>query len=164
MRVYFVMLLAIIISWYVEPLSASPTRDGGGIVYHRSDCGYSNVRFYGLGGDGDGSTCWDQWMNPVNFKTLNEWDRGIIHSADFNFKAEELACVQNAGQADGIISAPGLRKYVFVKARFDQCGIGFVYDNDSFPFTRDVFNKNNTVDQLNAEYARWKRWPQFGSQ
>lgn len=35
---------------------AAPTR-GGGIVYHRSDCGWPNVRSYAFGGAASGSSC-----------------------------------------------------------------------------------------------------------
>ena len=35
-------------------------RNGDGIVYHRSDCGDNNVRWYGFGGDGPCSTC-ESW-------------------------------------------------------------------------------------------------------
>jgi hypothetical protein len=41
-------------------------KNGDGIVYNKSDCGETNVRFYGFGGDGPGSACgtWslDTWM------------------------------------------------------------------------------------------------------
>ena len=32
-------------------------RNGNGVVYNSSDCGYPNVRWYGFGGDGPGSSC-----------------------------------------------------------------------------------------------------------
>jgi hypothetical protein len=38
-------------------LSSKAGRNGGGFVYHRSNCGYPNVRFYCCGGDGPGSGC-----------------------------------------------------------------------------------------------------------
>ena len=65
-------------------------RNGDGIVYHRSDCsgagdvesGSGYVRFYGLGGDGPGSVC-GTWF-------LEDWKIAVIHSADWNFRAEDL--------------------------------------------------------------------------
>ena len=35
-------------------------KNGDGIVYHRSDCGDNNVRWYGFGGDAPCSTC-ESW-------------------------------------------------------------------------------------------------------
>lgn len=60
-------------------------RNGGGIVYHRSDCSYGYVRFYGFGGDGPGSVC-GTW-------SLAAYQRDIIHSFDWNFRTEELTQV-----------------------------------------------------------------------
>lgn len=60
-------------------------RNGGGIVYHRSDCGYGYVRFYGFGGDGPGSACGTWALAP--------YQRDIIHSFDWNFRTEDLTAV-----------------------------------------------------------------------
>jgi len=38
-------------------LSSKADNNGDGFVYHRSDCGYPNVRMYGAGGRWDGSNC-----------------------------------------------------------------------------------------------------------
>jgi hypothetical protein len=65
-------------------------KNGDGIVYHRSDCsgwgdvssGNGYVRFYGCGGDADGSIC-GTWL-------LEDWKIAVIHHADWNFKAEDL--------------------------------------------------------------------------
>jgi hypothetical protein len=160
MKSIILLAIATIIHWSSQPVMAADTRSGGGIVYHRSDCGYPNVRFYGKGGEWDGSTCDKIWVNPVNWQTLNKFDFAIIHSFDFNFKAEELACFQAGGQAEGGISAPGMREFRFDRSRFDSCGIGFVYDSDSYPFMRNL-GPNHTVEDLNEERKRWARWPQF---
>ena len=68
----------------VSGIKGAP-QNGGGIVYHRSDCGYSNVRWYGAGGDGPGSAC-GTWGVPA-------WQRDVIHSFDWNFKTEDLTFV-----------------------------------------------------------------------
>jgi hypothetical protein len=39
-----------------------PRRNGDGFVFHRSDCGYPNVRMYSFGGDGPGSAC-GYWLD-----------------------------------------------------------------------------------------------------
>lgn len=65
-------------------------KNGDGIVYHRSDCsnagdvfsGHGYVRFYGGGGDYDGSIC-GTWL-------LEDWKIAVIHHADWNFRAEDL--------------------------------------------------------------------------
>jgi hypothetical protein len=66
------------------PVKGAP-RNGGGIVYHRSDCSYGNVRFYGFGGDGPGSACGTWALAP--------YQRDIIHSFDWNFRTEDLTAV-----------------------------------------------------------------------
>ena len=43
-------------------LSSKADNNGDGIVYHRSDCGYPNVRSYGAGGRWGGSGC-DRWVS-----------------------------------------------------------------------------------------------------
>ena len=63
-------------------------RNGGGIVYHRSDCSYGNVRFYGVGGDGPGSIC-GGWLT---FR----WQADIVHSFDWNFRLEDLDNLRQA--------------------------------------------------------------------
>ena len=45
-------------------LSSKADNNGDGIVYHRSDCGYPNVRFYGAGGRWGGSGC-GYWLSHV---------------------------------------------------------------------------------------------------
>jgi hypothetical protein len=57
-------------------------KNGGGIVYHSSDCGSDYVRWYGFGGDGKGQPC-DTWG-------LEPFKIDVIHSADWNFTAEDL--------------------------------------------------------------------------
>lgn len=47
------------------PASAyAAPNNGWGIVYNKSDCGVPNVRFYGLGGRGGGSTC-GRWIDKT---------------------------------------------------------------------------------------------------
>lgn len=43
-----------------------PKRNGDGIVFHHSDCGYPNVRMYSFGGDGPGSACSGIWLQNIN--------------------------------------------------------------------------------------------------
>jgi hypothetical protein len=66
-------------------------KNGGEIVYHRSDCGTNGVRFYGNGGDWDGSTCWDwglgqDMIDVVHNKGFNNGSPG-----DHNWTLYELA-------------------------------------------------------------------------
>ena len=46
-------------------------KNGDGIVYHPSNCGYPNVRWYGFGGDGPGQSCntWSLSPGALKFKT-----------------------------------------------------------------------------------------------
>ena len=60
-------------------------RNGDGIVYHGSDCGEDYVRWYGLGGDGEGQPC-DRWLVG-----LPDWVYKMVHYFDWNFRAEDLA-------------------------------------------------------------------------
>lgn len=69
------------------PVKGAP-RNGGGIVYHRSDCSYGNVRFYGFGGDGSGSICAGWLTFP--------WQMDIVHSFDWNFRFEDLDNLRQA--------------------------------------------------------------------
>jgi hypothetical protein len=57
-------------------------QNGGGIVYHRSNCGYGYVRWYGAGGEGPAQAC-GTW-------SLAAYQRDIIHSFDWNFRTEDL--------------------------------------------------------------------------
>jgi hypothetical protein len=60
-------------------------KNGGGIVYHRSDCGSGYVRMYGSGGD------WPEVLTGGCEKwALEDWQIDIIHKYDWNFKAEDL--------------------------------------------------------------------------
>ena len=47
-------------------------KNGDGLVYHRSDCGYPRVRVYGGGGDWSGSYCgyWQDALIPYNYIPL----------------------------------------------------------------------------------------------
>lgn len=67
--------------------SNSAPRNGGGIVYNKSDCGgegsYYNVRWYGFGGDGPGSACGSWSLNLDMRKKV--WSNG-----DHNWSQEEL--------------------------------------------------------------------------
>jgi hypothetical protein len=50
----------------VTSIETRADQNGGGIVYHRSDCGYPRHRFYGNGGDWAGSACgyWIPFVPP----------------------------------------------------------------------------------------------------
>ena len=52
--------------------------NGDGIVYHRSDCGAYNVRYYYAGGRSSGSSC-NRW-------NLTDEDRVTIWSQDWNWR------------------------------------------------------------------------------
>ena len=59
--------------------------NGGGIVFHKSDCGAYNVRFYGGGGQFSGSAC-GYW--------IAELERTIIWAQDHNWSYCDLARVR----------------------------------------------------------------------
>ena len=60
-------------------LSSKAARSGDGIVFNKSDCGYAglNVRFYGLGGDGPGSTC-EEWFKTYYQRQII-WSNGNVN-------------------------------------------------------------------------------------
>jgi hypothetical protein len=64
--------------------------NGGGIVFHRSDCSAYNVRFYGGGGRYSGSTC-GYW--------ISELERTIIWAQDWNWSYCDLARVRGTLQS-----------------------------------------------------------------
>jgi hypothetical protein len=69
------------------PVSAEAADNNGhGIVYHRSDCGNPNVRFYGDGGEWSGSTC-GRWLDPILLM--------FVWSQDWNWSACDLARANN---------------------------------------------------------------------
>lgn len=69
------------------PVSAEAAgQNGHGIVYHRSDCGNPNVRFYGNGGEFSGSTC-GRWLDPTLLM--------FVWSQDWNWSACDLAMANN---------------------------------------------------------------------
>lgn len=57
-------------------------RNGYGIVYHRSDCGYPNVRSYSWGGDGSGSVC-GYWVSTLKNK-CDYSDADIVWYGNWN--------------------------------------------------------------------------------
>jgi hypothetical protein len=54
-------------------LSSKAGRNGGGFVFHRSNCGYPNVRMYCCGGDGPSSACgyWVDTLTPYSIRCRN---------------------------------------------------------------------------------------------
>ncbi|MEY3379648.1 MAG: hypothetical protein RL468_246 [Pseudomonadota bacterium] len=70
----FLALLFLLCTFLLPGSVEAAGRNGDGIVYNKSDCGYPNVRFYGFGGDGPGSTC-DTWS--LNRQKLDKvWSDG----------------------------------------------------------------------------------------
>jgi hypothetical protein len=67
-------------------------QNGGGIVYHRSDCGSGYVRWYSAGGNSPCSAC-EKWL-------LEDWQIDIIHQYDWNFKAEDLNDLKTCRDGD----------------------------------------------------------------
>ena len=53
-------------------LSSKADDNGDGLVYHRSDCGYPNVRFYGAGGRWRGSIC-GRWLDHDQSSWWGNW-------------------------------------------------------------------------------------------
>ena len=82
----------------LSPVQAiAAPNNGGGVVYHKSDCGKWNVRFYGGGGSMSGSTC-GYWLDPNLLR--------FIWSRDHNWSACDLAMTNhrlwsNAGFVPG---------------------------------------------------------------
>ena len=62
-------LASAVLTGFTPQPAAAAGQNGHGIVYHRSDCGYPNVRFYGNGGDWSGSTC-DVWLDGTQAKCV----------------------------------------------------------------------------------------------
>ncbi len=48
-------------------------KNGDGFVYHRSDCGYPNVRLYGCGGDCPGSNC-GYWVSTIKTRSFSYYE------------------------------------------------------------------------------------------
>ena len=67
-------------------------RNGGGVVYNSSDCGYPNVRWYGFGGDGPGQSCNTWSLSPGALKII--WYANSpkgIKNADYNWPYQEIS-------------------------------------------------------------------------
>jgi hypothetical protein len=60
----------------VTSIETRADRNGGGIVYHRSDCGYPRHRFYGNGGDWAGSAC-GEWIPEIGGVVVNRIICGV---------------------------------------------------------------------------------------
>ena len=58
-------------------LSSKAARNGGGVVYNKSNCGFSNVRWYGVGGDGPGSTCGKWGLTQHQREVI--WSNGNVN-------------------------------------------------------------------------------------
>ena len=66
------------LSNFNSEISSKASRNGFGIVYNKSDCGYLNVRWYGFGGDGSGSTCENYWS--LTYQQLQIiWSNGNVN-------------------------------------------------------------------------------------
>ena len=59
-------------------LSSKADRNGGWIVFHRSDCGYPNVRSYCCGGDGPRSVC-GAWVDTTT-RHYNPYIGSVTHA------------------------------------------------------------------------------------
>ena len=69
----------------VTSIETRADRNGGGIVYHRSNCGYPRHRFYGNGGDWDGSAC-GNWVPliPYVYKDISFTEADVIWYGEYN--------------------------------------------------------------------------------
>jgi len=65
------------LSNFNSELSSKASRNGIGIVYNKSDCGYSRVRWYGCGGDCAGSAC-DYWSLTIQQRQII-WSNGNVN-------------------------------------------------------------------------------------
>ena len=64
-------------------LSSKAARSGDGVVYNPSDCGFPNVRWYGLGGDGIGQPCGFHLLNRAQLEYI--WLK-----KNFNIRIEDV--------------------------------------------------------------------------
>ena len=62
-------------------------KNGDGIVYHCSDCGDDNVRWYGAGGDWSGSTCESWGLSDKAIKYIHD-------HPEINHRAEDIWAMQ----------------------------------------------------------------------
>ena len=67
------------LSNFNSEISSKASRNGFGIVYNKSDCGYAdlNVRWYGVGGDGPGSAC-GKWGRTYHQREVI-WSNGNVN-------------------------------------------------------------------------------------
>lgn len=78
--------LAILASLLSTSVSAAD-RNGWGIVYNISDCGYPNVRSYAFGGDGPGSSC-GYWLAEPDLKII--WYNSQRNGNNHNWTLAEV--------------------------------------------------------------------------
>ena len=81
-------------------LSSKAVRNGIGVVYNKSDCGYAdlNVRWYGVGGDGPGSAC-GKWGRTYHQREVI-WSNGNVNwicSFVSPFSSDEGYCMDYDG-------------------------------------------------------------------
>ena len=69
-------------------LTSKAARNGDGIVYNKSDCGYPNVRMYGCGGDCMPLTC-ERWVAPRDLDRI-WYDKPPGGNRDYNWTVGDL--------------------------------------------------------------------------
>ena len=69
----------------VTSIETRADRNGGGLVYHRSDCGYPRHRVYGNGGRWDGSKCgyWKDALIPYVYKDISFTEADVIWYGEY---------------------------------------------------------------------------------
>lgn len=85
-NIFRVIGLLVLFQGSVSQVQAAD-RNGSGVVYHISDCGYPNVRMYAFGGDGPGSAC-GRWLAQKQLDYI--WAQ-ISGGWDHNFSLAEIS-------------------------------------------------------------------------
>ena len=87
----------------VTSIETRADRNGGGLVYHRSDCGYPRHRVYGDGGNWPGSLC-GNWIVQIGGNSLcgveiNMHD--VIWYGDYNSFINTYNNIKNKNEGGG---------------------------------------------------------------
>lgn len=124
------------------------TKNGDGLVYHRSDCGYPNVRMYGFGGDGPGTAC-GQWVSGSENRYILTPNSGLVGGGEPLSSNPDSTLVQ-LSDLDivwfGVNNDPDLKKAARNKYNFLRLGKN--YDPTWMDFKTNRI-KNWRLDELN---------------
>ena len=148
------------VNHFSSGISSKAAQNGINLVYHRSDCGYPNVRQYCCGGNGPGSAC-DNHLREVDAKRVA--DKAIFPECEYGLSFSDIIWFGNQNYSD-----PNFIIDTFRNKMSNTVGIDYNWSEASFgefkfyANIRDNYQDKYICDssgfRLNPSYDRWGRY------